>query len=447
MRPGMRFAVVALFGLMIGGAVLAGLASGRDTTRSPVPVAESHAAPSDATDRLIAGLLARIQRLPENADAHTQLGAAYLQKVRESGDPAFYTLAEAALSKSLSLNERNADTHLQLGVLALARHRFEEALAFGARARELNPYKAAALGVIGDAQVELGRYEEARATFQAMLDLRPDLASYARASYIHELHGDTPTAIELMKRAVIGASGSEAHAWTQVQLGHLYFNSGDLVAAEKEYQRTLFQRPDYAHANAGIARVKAARGDYAGAAAIYEEITRSVPVVEYVAALAEVQRAAGDGVAAEEATALVLAIDRLYSENGVNTDVEMVLFRADHGIDIPATVAHARRALALRPSIHAADALAWALYRAGAYEEAQSYVREALRLGTKDPLKHYHAGLIAEALGQPEVARMHLEQALAINPHFSVLYTPDARARVAALVQAEEHADAREASQ
>ena len=157
MRPIVRLSVVALFALVIAGAALAGLAVGRNQVSRPGAGVQAPPPPMASTDQQIASLLARIQRLPDSAEAHTNLGAAYLQKARESGDPSFYGRAEAALSKSLTLDAENADTYVNLGGLALARHRFAEALEHGGRARALNPYKAAALGVIGDAQVELGR--------------------------------------------------------------------------------------------------------------------------------------------------------------------------------------------------------------------------------------------------------------------------------------------------
>jgi tetratricopeptide (TPR) repeat protein len=315
-----------------------------------------------------------------------------------------------------------------LGTLALARHEFEQGLAYGEQAREQNPYKAAAYSVIGDAQVELGRYGEARATVQALVDLRPDLTSYARVSYIRELNGDLPGAIDAMRQAVTaGSAGTEALAWTRVQLGHLYFNSGDLAAAQKEYERTLFEYPDYLHARAGLARLMAARGDYAGAAALYLEITRTMPLPEYVIALADVQRAAGNTEEAARTEQLVEAMDRLYRANGVRTDVEMALFRADRGIDPAATVEAARQALAVRPGIHASDALAWALYQAGRYEEAQAASDQALRLGTRDSLMHFHAGMIAAQLVQTDRARSELTAALTLNPHFSVRWADQAR--------------------
>jgi tetratricopeptide (TPR) repeat protein len=430
MRIAVRLTVLAAFILVIGGGVLAGVYAGRQRSARPdasAAVPSPALRPLPTTDQQIADLQARIARLPAHAQSYTSLGAAYLQKVRESGDPVYYTKAEAVLTKSVELDPNNADTFVALGTLALARHRFEDALHHGEHARALNPYKAAALGVIGDAQVELGRYEEAQATVQAMVDLRPDLAAYARVSYLRELHGDVPGAIEAMQRAVnAGAPGAEGTAWTRVQLGHLYFNSGDLNAAEQEYERTLFELPGYPHARAGVARVMAARGEYAGAIAIYEDLASGVPVPEYVIALADVQHAAGNVEEAARAEALVQVMDRLYRDNGVNTDAEMALFAADRGLDLSGTVERARRALDVRPSIFTYDVLAWSLYQEGRYDEAMAAAEEALRLGSRDSLLRYHAGMIAAALGRSDRARTLLREAVTQNPHFSLRYGADA---------------------
>ena len=86
----------------------------------------------------------------------------------------------------------------------------------------LAPRSAAGTACVGDAALELGQYERAVEAFQAMIDLRPDLASYSRVAYARELHGDLPGAIEAMQRAVnAGAPRTEGTNWARVQLGHL----------------------------------------------------------------------------------------------------------------------------------------------------------------------------------------------------------------------------------
>jgi tetratricopeptide (TPR) repeat protein len=91
-------------------------------------------------------------------------------------------------------------------------------------------------------------------------------------------------------------------------------------------------------------------------------------------------------------------------------------------------VARARAAYERRPSIYAADALAWALYKNGELAEAKQYSIKALQLNTQDALLHFHAGMIARAAGDAKAAKQHLQMALQINPYFSVRYAPQAKA-------------------
>ena len=60
-----------------------------------------------------------------------------------------------------------------LGGIALGRHQFQKALEWAERSLTIDPSYAGAYGVLGDAQVELGRYEAAFASFQRMVDLKP----------------------------------------------------------------------------------------------------------------------------------------------------------------------------------------------------------------------------------------------------------------------------------
>lgn len=391
----------------------------------------------------------RIRLNPDDTVAYAQLGLALLQRVRETGDPSLYTRAELAFSEALERDPQHLDALIGQGLLALARHQFTEALAWGEQARALNPFRAQVYGIIGDAQVELGQYEAATATIQKMVDTRPDLSSYSRVSYLRELYGDVPGAIEAMERAIAAAGtfSTESALWTQVQLGHLYFNSGNLQQAEATYTQALRFRPDYIYAFAGIARVRAAQGKYQEAIGYYRQVIERLPLPEFVIALGELYEVTGQ---AEEATLqydLVRVMQQLNASAGVDVDLELALFEVDHGADPVRALQQARAAYARRPSIYAADTLAWALYHNGQYDQARAYSLEALRLGSRDAMLHYHAGMIAYALsempsGTPEgisevqnlaAARAHLQEALSINPAFSVRYAPQAQALLAGM--------------
>ena len=119
---------------------------------------------------------------------------------------------------------------------------------------------------MGDAQVELGRYPEAFATFDRLARQRPNLVAYARQSYAFELQGALEPATDLMRQAVqAGAGIPENTQWTRIQLGHLLERQGRIDEAEAEYRQALAVIPSYARAEAGLGSVAAARGDLAAA--------------------------------------------------------------------------------------------------------------------------------------------------------------------------------------
>ena len=61
--------------------------------------------------------------------------------------------------------------------------------------------------------------------------------------------------------------------------------------------------------------------------------------------------------------------------------------------------------LRTRRDVYGYDLLAWALHRSGRDLEARSPMRQALSLGTRDAMLHYHAGMIELAIGDTTAAR------------------------------------------
>jgi tetratricopeptide (TPR) repeat protein len=266
------------------------------------------------------------------------------------------------------------------------------------------------------------------------MELRPDLPSYSRASYARELQGDRRGAIRLMALAVgAGAFGSSDRAFAQVQLGLLRFGQGDLDGAEREMRMALAERPDDAPATAGLARVLAARGDLEGAATLYSRAIDLLPLPEYPAALADVHRALGREEAARDDVALAEAMQELLAANGSAVDLDVALIRADARRPSAADVTLARRARLARPGVIGDQALGWVLTRAGRCAEGDRYATRSLRLGTRDALMLFHAGMAAACAGDAASARARLSQALELNPAFSVRWAPVARRQLARL--------------
>lgn len=426
---------------------LAAVATWRGLQPQAGPVAVDMVAPAPAPVGLedtaaIARLQERLRRAPGDADAAALLGLALLQRARATGDPGLYGPAEEALEVALRGEEHHLDAMLGRAMLALARHQFAEALDWGERARAVAPGRAAVYGVLVDAQVELGRYDEAVAAAQRMVDIRPDLDSYSRVAYLRELHGDVAGAIEAMGLAAeAGAPGAEDTAWALVQLGNLHLGRGELASAEDAYTRALLGRPGYAHAEAGLGRILVARGRPAEAAELYEQVVARLPAPEHAIYLGELYAALGRAEDAERMRELVRAMQRLSAAAGVDVDLELALFEADHGANPAGLVERAAAAYTRRPSLVAADALAWARFKAGDLPGALADSQAALRLGTRDPALRLRAGLIAAAAEEGAAAREHLTIALAGAPALTPAQAAAGRAALAALPAAEGASD------
>ena len=385
------------------------------------------------TDQRIRSLQAAVKSDTSRAAPYASLGAAYLQKARETADPAQYARAESALREALERDPREAGALTAMGSLANARHDFGAGLRYGEQARAAAPGAVKPYGVIVDAQVELGRYDAAERTLQRMVDLKPNLDSYARVSYVRELHGDLPGAIEAMRLAAsAGGDARENFAYVQTLIGNLELARGRTADAERSYRSAVARFDSYVPAQAGLARAAIARGDLDVAIRRYRKVVTRLPLPEYVVGLAETELAAGRRGAAREDLALVEVQQRLLRRGGVNVDSEMAIVEADHGNPSRA-VSLARRAWTAAPSVRSADALGWALTRAKQPQAGLEFARRALRLGSRDALFLYHAGIAARDAGEPGGARRYLTRALAGNEQFSALHARRAQAALAGL--------------
>ncbi|HKE97515.1 MAG TPA: tetratricopeptide repeat protein [Actinomycetes bacterium] len=438
LRPVAILLVTVLMGLGLGRFALAG-SDGRDDAAQPPPRARAETATA-----AVSRLQAQLREQPDQPRLLTQLGLAQLARARETADPSAYGAAEQALERARRLQPGDPGTLTGLGTLALARHDFSQALTWGEQARRVAPDATEPLAVIADAQVELGRYPQATATVQTMVDRRPDLRSLSRVSYLRELHGDHAGAVTAMLEAAVAGAGAPAdRAYVRTLVGDLHLAAGQLDKARAAYEQAVAEDPTastgrpggpgsgYAPAEVGLARVAAARGDLAGAAARLRPVVERRPEPGSVALLGDLEAALGHGRAASAQYGLVRAIEQLNRTNGVAVDLELARFEADHARDRsgdPArAVALARAAMRQRPTIFAADTLGWALRQAGRAREALPHARAAVRLGTLDAQLWYHLASVEAELGRTAPARTHLARALRLNPYLTVRDLPEAR--------------------
>ncbi|CAA9329377.1 MAG: FIG00666655: hypothetical protein [uncultured Friedmanniella sp.] len=418
---------VAVVGLAAG-LLAIGTAAGSPPDVAPAP--PSSPVGRSAQGQTVEALQRDLDRVPGDWTAWSALGLAYVEQARVTADPTLYSRAEGAFARSLQLRPEDNDAALTgQATLAAARHDFADALALTDRSLAVNGFSPTTWAVRSDALTELGRYDEARAAVQRLLDLSPDgVDALTRASYALELRGDGAGARTALEQAVQEARRPADVAFAQQYLGELAWNEGDLTAARAAYEAGLAADPTSLALLAGRAEVTAAEGDTAAAVADHRRVVERLPAPEHLVALGELLEATGELQAAEEQYAVVRATQQLYAANGQDVDSELALFEADHG-DPAAAVQLAARAYAARPdSVHVQDAYAWALHAAGRSAEALPVARASARLGLRSPAFAYHLGVIEAAAGDPAAARAALQRALDLNPTFSPLHAPRAAA-------------------
>ena len=230
-----------------------------------------------------------------------------------------------------------------------------------------------------------------------MIDRKPNLAAYARVSYLRELNGDLEGAAEAMRLAVAaGGPAPENNAYVLALLG----SSSAASATRREARRS------FGMALALVPRLPGRRG---GPGAPRRHGPARLRADRRHAPAARVRRRPRRDASSPPATprrarkdlALVAAEQQLQRAAGVDVDVELAVFEADHGSPAKA-VALARRGWDAAPSVRAADALGWALTRSGDAEAGYRWARRALKLGSLDPIWRAHAGLSALAAGKPQ---------------------------------------------
>ncbi|MEO5646422.1 MAG: tetratricopeptide repeat protein [Candidatus Paceibacterota bacterium] len=373
-------------------------------------------------DDSITKLVEAIKTSPSFAQNYFDLSNAYLQKARETGDSSYYDKIDMLMNTVASIDPENADVPATRASVAIGRHHFKEGKVFAEQAIAKNNHREIYYGLLGDAEIELGQYDEAVAAFQKMVDIHPGFTAYSRIAYIRELYGDIKGAKEMLNLAISsGSNFKENIAWAYVELGKLAMRD-NLEDAKADFNQALVVLPTYTQAMEGLGKVAFAQGDTQGAIAHLGDAINGLALTQYSTDLADVYTATGNTQKAAEEIAVSQASFDLFANSGVDTDLEESLFLADHDTNISTAIVMAQRAYADRPNIYAVDYLSWALYKNGQYEEAGKYATQAFRLGEFDPLILFHQGMIAVKNNNTAVAKRYLAKAYALSPHFSIQY-------------------------
>jgi tetratricopeptide (TPR) repeat protein len=302
------------------------------------------------------------------------------------------------------------------GLVLINDHRFADARDLAEQILAKDSDDVMAIGTLSDALLELGRFPEAAEAAQRMMDIKPNLPSYARASYIRWLQGDAAAAKSVIRLAIDARDprDPEPGAWVLVQAAMIFWHEGDYDGADKGFDRALDAVGDYPPALVGKARVALAKGAWQRAAELLDRAYKQSPLVETAWLLGDARQAAGDAAGAADAYARAVKAGRQSDPRA------LALYYATKDLerDEAARLADAERKV--RDDLYTQDTYAWALYRAGKLPEARAASDRAISLGTKDARLLYHAGAIRIAAGDKAGGAQLVRDALKLNPKFDV---------------------------
>lgn len=367
---------------------------------------------------------------PASAIALAQLSGLHLQRARETGDDADFVRAEEYARRSLALRtERNAKTYVTLTSALLAQHRFSEAVAEAAKAVEYDPETPQYQALLGEALLELGDYSAARAAFSTVYRFRTHLSIAPRLSRWEELNGRPVEARRILRNAVAAAESRrdiprEQLAWFYLRAGDLDMRYGRFRGAREYFLKGLKVEPGDYRLLSALARLEYLSGDNDEAIRLGERATSIKLDPATLGILGDAWLAEGDREKAEE-NIRAMAVSVSAQVGAFHRDWS--LFLLDHDRDIPAVFAAATQELRGRKDIYGYDLMAWSQYKLGRFAEAESTMRKAMQLGTRDPMLLYHAGMISIANRHlPEGERL-LDAALDLNPRFDPVQAKIAR--------------------
>jgi tetratricopeptide (TPR) repeat protein len=369
-------------------------------------IALAPAAGDAPLDRRIRAQQERVRKSKVPTADFERLGLLYLARAREQSEPSGYTLA-LATAEAMEKIAPSSHAALMLRGMALhGLHRFSEAEKV-ARALVARRGLPVDLGLLGDVLADRGALDEAIATYQRMIDLRPDLHAYARAAHARYLKGDLKGAAAAMELAARAASARnrETFAWVLAKLASYRLALGERSEARALTTRALEVFPESLPALKTEAQISLSEGALASAVTSLKKATRERPHPELLWMLCDTLEALGRRA---EADAMRLQLVALGEQEDPRA---YALYLASKGMNLARASALVEAELRERADVYSYEALAWVQSARGEHAAALESARRSLAEGTPDVRLYYHAGMIARRANRRDEATRWLKRA------------------------------------
>ncbi len=359
-----------------------------------------------------------------DVDARLAMARVFVLEARITGEHGhYYPGALEVLEGALRQNDLTPDQRYQaltlLASVQLSQHEFADALKTSQQAIRLNPYAAVGYGALVDAYVELGQYDKAVAAADKMIQVKPDLRSYARVSYLREIHGKVDDALQSMRLALdAGYPGTEETSWVRLTLGDILKQYGRVAEAEDQYEMALEDRPNYPFAKAALADIAAEKGDYATAEQLLTEAIAAIPEVGFYEQRVHLYRATDRPKLADETLEEVLEMLQDDVDHGHNMNMEYADVHTNLTGDLDMALDYAMREYDKRPdNIDVNRVLSSIYYLRGNYDASAKHAEKASVTDSQHPELQLVRGMLAIQRGDDKTGREQIAAAQALQPN------------------------------
>ena len=317
-----------------------------------------------------------------------------------------------------NLSFANDGAVMVLAEIAQAEHEFAKALSL---VEPLSGEKP--LTVVVTSNLAMGQLAEAETAANALVDFVPSLGSLSLRGVVRKAMGDLTGAMQDFEQAISAEEPNEQRGSAQVRtfLGDLYAEQGNLKQAELLYRAALDIVPDYSFALLHLAELETRLGRYRAAEQHYTRIS-NLPSLDDVGlqGIARVKSLQGKPAEAEwQGAETYLRENMDGSALSHRRDLARLLLERGRDQDVDEAVILMQTELENRRDAGTLDLLAWSLFRAGRYQEAQTFVTEALEQGVKDAGIFYRAADIETALNNPVQSEEYIGLAEAVDSTFN----------------------------
>lgn len=212
------------------------------------------------------------------------------------------------LDAAVAAEPQTAEHRLLRAVVLGGFHRFADALADLDAAEAAGLPRAAAHKARRELQLALGDYALLREEFTRALEPSPEFDELAHRADLRLLQGE-PAAAEFLFRAA-QAQYRDVNpvplAWLHVQQGIAHLRHGRIDDARRFFAAAHARLPQYYLATEHLAECEARLGNYDAARELYRAVIAQTGNPEFIAALAGVERSAGNETEAERLEAEAL---------------------------------------------------------------------------------------------------------------------------------------------